>query len=204
MKFVIDTDVIAQEGYAIGDFLMLLALYYECPITKATYLRNYEKGNIDCLKGFDLEGNLIEPKCNENTMEVIERIILNSEIQEKNAAGEDRYLSLAKKMIELYPKGKKPGTNHQWRDSAAIISKKLKGLVKRYNCKFTDEQAIEATTRYIQSFNGDYTYMQLLKYFISKRVIIGGEVEENSQLLAFIENPEEAASKAQNWNDQLV
>ena len=115
----------------------------------------------------------------------------------------DRYEILAAKLIELYPKGKKEGTSYMWRDSKSIIAKRLRALVKRYNVSFTDEQAINATKRYVESFNGNYKYMQLLKYFISKKTAIDGSIEETSQLLSYIEN--EGQEDANNdWTTNCI
>lgn len=113
--------------------------------------------------------------------------IINSWLNETNyiRSEKERFLELADKLRELYPKGLKPGTNHMWRDSCLVIAKKLKNLNDNFQ-SFTDKEAIEATKKYVESFNGNYQYMQLLKYFILKRDLI--KKEETSQLLSFIEN----------------
>ena len=114
----------------------------------------------------------------------------------------DRYELLAAQLREIFPKGRKEGTSYMWRDSNSIIAKKLKSLVSKYGECFTDEQAINATRKYVESFNGNYRYMQLLKYFISKKVVNDGEVEETSQLLSYIEN--EGQSDYNNeWTAEL-
>jgi hypothetical protein len=76
------------------------------------------------------------------------------------------YIELAAKMQELYPKGKRPGCSTQWRGNKIIIAKKLTTLVRDYYASFTEEQAIDAVKRYVDSFNGDYSYMECLEYFI--------------------------------------
>ena len=43
-----------------------------------------------------------------------------------------------------------------------------------------------ATKKYVDSFKGDYRYMQLLKYFILKKNT--NTLEENSQFLSYLEN----------------
>ena len=92
-------------------------------------------------------------------------------------------------MRDLFPSGKKPGTNYSWKDSAIVISQKLKILVAKYNCSFTEEEALEATKKYVESFNGNYTYMQLLKYFILKTDKSTGEIK--SDFMSLIENKED-------------
>ncbi|MCF0131132.1 MAG: hypothetical protein HUJ71_05365, partial [Pseudobutyrivibrio sp.] len=97
------------------------------------------------------------------------------------------------------PDGKKPGTNYLWRDSKAVITKRLKTLVKRYGVEFTNEEAIEATKKYIASFNGNYQYMQLLKYFIYRLI-----PDESSQLLSYIENADSIENNNDDWMTNLV
>ena len=105
----------------------------------------------------------------------------------------------------MYPNGKKGGTQYYWRDSTNVIAKKLKAVIKKYGDCFTDEQAIDATKRYVASFNGNYQFMQLLKYFICKNVVKGGEVEEQSQLLSYIENAGQSDNAQQeiDWETEL-
>ena len=115
-----------------------------------------------------------------------------------------RYENLAIKLRELFPEGKKAGTNYYWRDSVAIIAKRLKALVKKNGECFTDEQAITATKEYVSSFNGNYQYMQLLKYFISKQKVVDGTIEEDSQLLSYIENAGQEAKQRDDWMSTII
>ena len=100
------------------------------------------------------------------------------------------YAKLADQLRAIYPEGKKEGTSYMWKDSTLGIAKKLKSLddmCAEYGLPlYTDEEAIEATQRYVASFNGIYRYMQLLKYFILKQSNEKGE--KASQLLSFIQN----------------
>ena len=76
-----------------------------------------------------------------------------------------------------------------WRDSKIIIAKRLRALVKNTGITLNEEEVLDATRRYVTSFNGDYTLMRVLKYFISKKDKITGE--ESSELLSFMENKED-------------
>jgi DNA-binding PadR family transcriptional regulator len=98
--------------------------------------------------------------------------------------------NLANKLRELYPEGKKPGTMYMWKDSTKIISQRLQSLIAK-GYEFTDEEAVNATKYYIDGFQGVYDFMQLLKYFIIKKIIKDGEVEETSQLMSYIQNIKE-------------
>ena len=71
---------------------------------------------------------------------------------------------------------------------------------------YTDEQILQATQKYVDSFNGNYTFMRVLKYFIIKDVRKQGEevnyVEQVSELASYLENAgQEDYNK--NWTAQL-
>lgn len=99
----------------------------------------------------------------------------------------ERCDALALKLQELYPVGKKAGTSLNWRDAPSVISKKLSDLIESGE-EFTDEEAIEATKSYINSFNGRYETMRVLKYFISKRESKGGKYEYSCDFMSEIQN----------------
>jgi hypothetical protein len=143
----------------------------------------------------------INPKLTPAGVELVEGVLLNSEFAPSPKEEDDRFLNLAAKLIELFPKGRKEGTNYMWRDSKAIIAKRLKAVVKKYGVEFTDEQAVEATRRYVASFNGDYRYMQLLKYFLMKKNTLTGD--ENSQFLSYLENDDSNNPNDTNWMDSV-
>lgn len=97
----------------------------------------------------------------------------------------ERYEALASKMMEIFPKGSKCA-GHPWRSNLLTVSKKLETLRNHFNIDFTDEQVLKATKKYVDSFNGNYTYMQCLNYFILKRDQV--KMEDTSALLSYIEN----------------
>ena len=113
---------------------------------------------------------------------IIDRIMLSSRDEVVN--NEDFYKDTAKALQELYPKVKKSGTNYYWRGNLSQLADRLKLLKVKYKFDFTKEQAVQATKNYIESFNGDYAYMQLLQYFIFKNTQQGF----TSQLMNYIEN----------------
>jgi hypothetical protein len=85
----------------------------------------------------------------------------------------------------------------------------LKKFVLKYG-NYSDEEIIAATKKYVDSFGGNYMYMQLLKYFIWKNKVSGaelidgrlvGEVEKQSQLAAYIEDKE--TKPAVDWDVEL-
>lgn len=191
MNFIINKEEIEKQGLSVAEMFYMAALYYHEPI-------NYNTFDSVCSKGFVSYDNLIDhkvpinPHLTEAGIEIVESVLINSEFKSDNVRS--RFDILADKLRELFPTGRKPGTNYMWKDSTAVISKRLKALVKKYNAKFTDEEAIAATKRYVEGFNGNYMYMQLLKYFIFK--------DDVSQLLSYIQNPEEDIND--NWVNELV
>lgn len=201
MKFFIDTDTIKENDISVQAFGMLFSLYNGEKLKSNEDLIDElnQKGLIMQYGAKEYPHNPIE--ISRNGAEMFEGIILDGEYKKNKK--DNRFNILADKLRELYPEGRKEGTNYYWRDSTKIIARKLKALDKKYGVDFTDEQAINATKRYIDSFNGNYTYMQLLKYFIMKNVLKDGELEETSQLLSYIENENQVNNTNTDWSVQL-
>ena len=197
MKLIIDSEVCESKGLTLEEFIVLYLNSKNVDINKT----------INSIIEKKVAGkDLFNPNAvvlSSNSRKLLEEIILDSD---KTVAKNNKRLeNLAEKLRELYPEGKKQGTQYYWRDSNSVIVKKLKALVKKYGDCFTDEQAINATKKYVESFNGNYQFMQLLKYFISKNVVKGGEVEETSQLLSYIENAgqEDKQQLTIDWETEL-
>lgn len=199
MKLCFDAKECEKEKVPVDTALYIASLYLGKLITNNTFQDVCSRGLIE-FDGFDLKRQPVNARLTPSGVELIESIFLNSEFA-VSGSDEDRYDKLAKKMQELFPEGKKPGTKLMWRDSQAIIAKKLKAVVKKYGVKFTDEQALEATKKYVESFNGDYQFMQVLKYFISKRNQITGE--ETSQFLSYLENAGQEDANNDSWRDSV-
>lgn len=121
----------------------------------------------------------------------------------------DRLNKLAKDLMLIFPEGKKEGTSQYWRGNIRDITLKLQKFFKLYGNKYTDEQIISATQRYVSSYNGRYQYMRVLKYFICKneRKIDSegiGYIEEVSDLAAYIENEGHEQTSREDWEATLV
>ena len=197
MKLVIDSEVCKSKGLTLEEFIVLYLNSKNIDISKI----------INSIIEKKVAGkDLFNPNAvvlSSNSRKLLEEIILDSD--KMVAKNNKRLENLAERLRELYPEGKKQGTQYYWRDSNSVIVKKLKALIKKYGDCFTDEQAINATKKYVESFNGNYQFMQLLKYFISKNVVKGGEVEETSQLLSYIENAgqEDKQQMTIDWETEL-
>ena len=200
MDFHINKETLAKSGISVDMAFYLASIYFDKPYTYDTFDLASKQGLIT-YNHLDRYNLPIQPKLTREGVELVESIFLNSEFKGDKGIGTDRYDELADKLRELYPKGRKEGTSYLWRDSHAKIANKLRTLVKKYNFKFTDEQAINATKRYIESFNGNYSYMQLLKYFILKKDKDTGE--ENSQLMSYIENEDCTDAGNDDWMNEV-
>ena len=108
---------------------------------------------------------------------------------------DDRINNLAEKLRDCYPKGKMPNTPYYYRCNSREVRQKLKKFFTLYG-KYSDEELIDATKRYVASFNGNYKYLPLIKYFIMKNKKVMDEdgsyhVVEVSPLADFLENKED-------------
>ncbi len=128
--------------------------------------------------------------------------IRDSKFQNKNAAlKNDPLYPFYLQLRNLYPKGLKPGTNNPWRDHPAIIKNRFELLKKHFGYEIDPEEVLETTKKYIDSFEGDYSYMRTLRYFIIKRNVIDGSTEYVSDLLSYMEMLQdgEEIHNGNNW-----
>ena len=193
MKITIDEKVLEKYDLTLEEFLF----WYLC-------MRGY---NIDNIKEKLIEKNLASKDLfkdfnvilSDNQKDLVASILINSSLsKDENLDFED----IAKAMREVYPSGMKSGTSYYWRDSVAIITHKLKTLKSKFAFNFTKEQAVNATKRYVESFNDDYTYMQLLKYFILKKDPSTGELR--SDFMSYITNEGQEDLDNNLWQTHLV
>ena len=190
-KVSINKDVLEKNNLSMDEFLVLLLTYNKANIQEVKQSL-VEKGLAD-FSVFDDE--LI---ISSTTKDLITSISIDSDV--KVLSKDKEFRELADKLKELFPKGKKAGTTYMWRDSTAVIARKLKTLVVKYDYEFTEEQALKATKAYVESFNGDYTYMQLLKYFILK-TLPDGEIK--SDFMSYIENEGQEDELSDNWLNEM-
>lgn len=190
-KVSINKDVLEKNNLSMDEFLVLLLTYNKANIQEVKQSL-VEKGLAD----FSVYDD--ELVISSTTKDLITSITIDSDV--KVISKDKEFKELADKLKELFPKGKKAGTTYMWRDSTAVIARKLKTLVVKYDYQFTEEQAIKATKAYVESFNGDYTYMQLLKYFILKSLPDG---EIKSDFMSYIENEGQEDELSDNWLNEM-
>ena len=124
---------------------------------------------------------------------------------------DEELLELAKQMRELYPQGKMKDrygrmTPYYYRCNNSEVVKKLKKFFTIFG-NYSNEEILDATKRYVASFQGNYSNMRLIKYFILKDDVRPGEdgmghVEQISDLATFLENKEseeEGVSNDDSW-----
>ena len=179
-SITINPSIVESKKLTNPEDIGLLYYYFNPSITNIIPLL-IEKGLISkkYKEGKWLENNYF---ITTKGKELIEGIVLESE--KGNSSSEELIIQLAEELRNMFPEGKKQGTNYYWRDNNPSIVKRLKVFFKKYG-KYSAEDIKLATAKYIKSFNGTYSYMQLLKYFIWKNKPDGSE---DSELLTYLEN----------------
>ena len=94
-------------------------------------------------------------------------------------------------------------TPYYYRCNNGEVVKKLKKFFSIYG-DVSNEDILDATRRYVASFQGNYTNMRLIKYFILKDDVRptedGNHVEQISDLATFLENKgEEDDNNNDSW-----
>lgn len=187
-----------QNGITIDEALLMLVIHNKANLER-TEKALIQKGFITAERN-DLFQQVGWRLTNKGT-EVLDSVIMDSD---KEQEPQDRLIQLATRLKEIFPKGKKDGTNYYWADGVALIMRRLKLFFKKYGNKFTDEQIVQAAEKYVQGFNGNYQYMRLLKYFIFKEKIgANGEVEGDSELISYIENDGQEENLRNDWTSNL-
>lgn len=197
MKITVDQTILDKYDLSMEEFLLLYLGAKGTDIDKCTESL-LSKGLAN--KNLFSKGNII---VSEEIKELLTTIVIDS--HENVINKDEEYLELANKLRELYPSGRKEGTTYMWRGTTAEIAKKLKTLVVKYNFNFTEEQAIKATQSYINSFNGNYRTMRLLKYFILKSE---KDADDNvnivSEFMSLIENEGQIDSLKDDWMSTMI
>ena len=192
MKLIIDSDACLNNGTCIGEVLLL----YEYALKISP--ESMKQSLID--KGYITSAGTLFDRytATDKAVKLLDNVLADSSVDD-----DTKITELATKLKELYPKGKKEGTNQFWADGVSIIVKRLKIFYKKYGF-YDNDIIIKATENYIKSFNGDYRFMKTLKYFLwSEKVNKAGEVEPTSDLLTYIENAGEIDELSDDWLNEL-
>lgn len=197
-RIVISMEGCIKNQSSIDEVLMLLLYYYKTDQDRVQELL-ISKGFITAER--DSFYKQIGWKITAQGVELLNSVIIDSDKSERS---DNEFLILAEKLKEIFPAGKKEGTNNYWTEGKALIVKRLKTFFKKYDADYTDEQIIEATKKYVEGFNGNYQFMKTLKYFIFKDKIVDNEKEYSSDLLNYLENAGEENILSDDWNTELI
>lgn len=201
MKFTIDEDACKKVNLSIPELLMILIIRTGVNLT--SLLKSMKEKQL-LIEENTLMGNSL--LVTQRWSDLCDEAILSAD---NSVPDENRLNKLAKALMDIFPKGKKEGTSQYWKGNIREIILKLQKFFKLYGNKYTDEQIISATQRYVTSYNGNYQYMRVLKYFICKneRKIDSegiGYTEEVSDLAAYIENAGQEEELKQDWEATLI
>lgn len=150
-------------------------------------------------KGFVSQGGILQspPWVTKEGKSFIDTILLESDKEVPNIY---KCRELAIRLRELFPKGLKD-KSYSWRGNVKDIGDKLQKFYKLYGNQWSEDEIVEATRRYVEHFNGDYTQMRLLTYFILKH---DKEKQELiSDLATWLDNPD-AQEADDNWLTNMV
>lgn len=179
MRITIDTDILSKNNLSMGEFLTLLFGFWN--------LHFY-----DCLDDL-VKKNLVDTDHDDiilsnNIKNLVSRVLTESDNKLLKCPIKD-FEALAKTLMKIYPKGTKQGTTYPWQGTVEEVAQKLRVLVVRYDFEFTEQEAIDATKKYVDSYKDDTTKMRLLKYFILRTYFDGKkDTQISSDLMTIIEN----------------
>lgn len=140
-------------------------------------------------------------KLSNKAIDSVNHIIAESETSVKKANSDERFLKLAERLKEIYPKGKNSG-GYYWAEGVSVISTRLKQFVAKYG-DHPDEDIINATERYVQE-NSNNRFMKTLRYFIFRSRTFAGDKEPESMLLTYIENIDEGKQTNLDWRTRII
>ena len=188
MKYEISEEIASSLGLEFPELLAVLLVKTGVDIPKL--FDNLEKREVlvkDMFNGYYVT---------QRWDDVSSNILLTSE---KTMPKDDVLTPLAEKLMEIFPPGKKPGTNNYWKGNKREIILKLKKFCKLYG-QYTEDEIIAATQAYVDYHRNDTSIMRTLKYFILKQDIVQGEV---SDLATWLENRKADKQEEQDWMSTL-
>ena len=196
MKIEVNDEICKKYNLSIEEALVLIGLKYSSQ--EVFQKLNKERFLLDL--GSSIFNEETKYKLSRKANEVLSCILAEStDVVAKRTTNIEE---LADKLRNIYPSGKIYNTNYYYRCNRQDIINKLKTFFKMYGTKYTDEQIINATQKYVNSFNGNYAYLKLLKYFIWKDERLKGESVQ-SLLADFIENESAEDTTNTDWTVEL-
>lgn len=158
MNYVINEDICKKKGMDLPSLLAVLLVKTGVNITE---LFNDLVNKEVLVKDMFSEGFLVTQRWDSTCSD----ILLSADT---SVPSDERLLPLVDTLMSIFPSGKKEGTSLYWKGNRKDNKERLQKFFKLYGNKYSDEQIIHAAKKYVESFNGQYTYMRALKYFIWK------------------------------------
>ena len=191
MKITIDEKPCEKKHLTVEEALVLQA------VKQSDDFKKLMKGLFDKEMLVELDGKTC---ITQHWADVIDEILCDSS---GSIDDEERLLALAKKMRECYPEGKMPGTAYYYRCNNREVMLKLKKFFMQHG-NYSDDKIVAATKRFVASYQGNYRYLPLIKYFISKNKLVTDEdgvnhVSEVSELASYLENKEDTFQVSDDW-----
>lgn len=190
MKLIIDTEACKKSNIDLRKVLLMIYLHND-GVYEEDLKDLIDKGLIS--KDLFKESHWVSPK----GTTILNSVLLNSD---DSVPKEDSLEELAIRLKEIFPKGKKEGTNLYWAEGKQLIIRRLRMFFKKYEEKYSHEQIIQAAENYVNNFNGNYQYMRVLKYFLFKENNEGG----SSDLINYVENADENDNLRNDWTTTVI
>ena len=198
MNYVINEDICKKKGMDLPSLLAVLLVKTGVNITE---LFNDLVNKEVLVKDMFSEGFLVTQRWDSTCSD----ILLSADT---SVPSDERLLPLVDTLMSIFPSGKKEGTSLYWKGNRKDNKERLQKFFKLYGNKYSDEQIIHAAKKYVESFNGQYTYMRALKYFIWKdEEKMGSDgrkyIEEVSDLASYIENAGQEDDLKRDWTSTI-
>lgn len=180
----INREIIEKEGWTLGEYLLMLCTINKIDLHAAKRLL-VSKGLMTDHCPEEQYPPLGVAPMEEGIKKFNDIVIKSSPATSGGPASDEELTRLAKRLKEIYPKGKKEGRWY-WAEAESLIKRRLQAFFVKYGRR-SSEEIIDATERYVQEKQGQPD-MRLLKYFIFREHKTDGETNASSDLLTWIEN----------------
>lgn len=181
MKLILNSDICAKYHLSIDEALILL-LIMRNPDYNGTFRDLVNRGLLQNQNG----------KC---IISTTTETLLNRMMIDSGNVDERRLSTLASKMQQCFPEGKPQGSVNYFRANKREIIFQLQKFFIQYG-DYSDEDIVEATQSYVNSFHGNYRYLPIITNFILKATKTQDEmgnpvIKESSQLATQLENKQQ-------------
>lgn len=190
MIYTLDEELIEKSGLTLQEVLFLLLIKEDGTYIKAMnslYRKNAISGG-----GEKMYISL-------DSFDKIEYLLTKKNKTKNNKFSHE---SLIVKMMEIFPNSIQVSSGKNFRGNRNDNMERMQKFFLFYD-KYKDSDILNATERYVKSFNGDYSYMRRLPYFIWRAEIKEGVLMRNSDLATYLENKDIDDNK-DNTDDNMI